>query len=238
MTTLGIIGSGQIGTAVARLAVAADIAVVIANSRGPQSLTDLVAGLGSSARAGTVDEAVAAGDFVLLSVPLNVVTKLPEDLLTGKIVLDTGNYYPSRDGRIPELDEERLTTSEFVHRHFPGTRLVKAFNSILGHHIPQLARPTGSPERSALPVAGDDAEAKAAAIGILDRLGFDSVDAGSMAESWRIEPDAAAYVHPYLADPATPQDKILQAPGAPLSSEALSQMLKAVTRVTVADRTF
>ena len=157
MTTLGIIGSGNIGSAIARLAVAADIPVVMTNSRGPESLADLVAELGPLATAGTVDQAAQAGDLVVLSVPLTAHTAIAPTPLRGKTMLDTSNYYPFRDGRIAELDEEKLTTSELVQRHFVGVSLVKAFNNILAHHIPQLARPSGAPDRTALPIAGDEA---------------------------------------------------------------------------------
>ena len=238
MTTLGIIGSGNIGAAVARLAVAAGIDVVISNSRGPQSLGDIVAELGSRARAATVEEAARASDVVLLSVPLIAHTSIPADLLAGKTVLDTSNYYPSRDGRIAELDEEKLTTSELVQRHFAGSALVKAFNNILAHHIPRLARPAGAADRTALPLASDDTAAKADAAALIDRLGFDTVDVGSLTDSWRIEPESAGYTRLYLADQATPDEQMMQAAAAPLSATALRTALTIAERVSVADRAF
>jgi len=236
VTTLGIIGSGYIGAAVARLAVAAGIDVVIANSRGPATLTELVEELGPQATAGTVEEAAQAGELVLLSIPFNAVRSMPPDVLAGKIVLDTSNYYPSRDGRIAELDTNALTTSEYVQRHFAAARLVKAFNSILAHHIPQLARPSGAPDRSALPVAGDDAEAKTRAAALLDQLGFDTVDAGSAAESWRIEPESAPYFRIYHQDPTTPSEEMGEAPSAPVSADVLRQAIATTSRVNVAAR--
>jgi hypothetical protein len=129
----------------------------MASSRGPESLTDLVAGLGPLATAGTAEQAAEAGDLVVLSVPLTAYAAIRPAPLHGKTMLDTSNYYPSRDGRIAELDDEKLTTSELVQRHFDGVALVKAFNNILAHHIPQLARPSGASDRSALPIAADDA---------------------------------------------------------------------------------
>ncbi|MBJ7328551.1 MAG: NAD(P)-binding domain-containing protein [Solirubrobacteraceae bacterium] len=237
MPTLGIIGSGNIGSAVARLAVAAAIPVVVANSRGPESLAGLVADLGELATAGTVDQAAGAGDLVVLSVPLTAYTAIPSALLEGKTVLDTSNYYPFRDGRIAVLDDEELTTSELVQRHFAGAALVKAFNNILAHHIPQLARASDAPDRSALPIAGNDGGAKTEAADLLDRLGFDSVDAGLLAESWRFEPDAAAYTRLYVADPSTPDEHLLEAPGAPVSAAMLRTALATAERVRVADRT-
>lgn len=238
MTPLGIIGSGNIGAAVARLAVAAGIPVVVANSRGSESLAELIAELGPLATAGTIDQAAEAGDIVVLSIPLTSIAAIPPALLKGKTVLDTTNYYPYRDGRIAELDEEKLTTSELVQQHFDGVPLVKAFNNILAHHIPQLARPSGAPDRSTLPIAGSGEQAKIAAAAIIDRLGFDTIDAGSLAESWRFEPEASAYTRLYLADPATPGEHMLEAPAAPVSTAKLQSALDAVERVRVADRTF
>lgn len=238
MSTLGIIGSGNIGAAIARLAVAAGTDVVIANSRGPQSLDSLVAELGPLATAGTSDEAAQAGEVVVLSIPLRAHPDVPADLLANKVVLDTTNYYPSRDGRIAALDAGELTTSELVQRHFADSALVKAFTNILAHHIPQLARPTGAADRSTLPIAGDDAAAKDTAAALLDRLGFDTVDAGSLADSWRFEPESAAYTRLYLADPSTPDEQLLQAQAGPRSSAEVLQALRSAERVDVAARVF
>ncbi|WP_327097572.1 NAD(P)-binding domain-containing protein [Nocardia vinacea] len=238
MPTLGIIGSGNIGSAVARLAVAADIDVVIANSRGPQSLADLVEKLGSRATAGTVEQAASAGETILLSIPLSGYSSLPAQLLRGRTVLDTGNYYPHRDGRIGELDAEKMTTAELAQQLLPGALLVKAFNNILAHHIPQLARPAGAPDRSALPIAGADQGAKTRAAELIDRLGFDTVDAGTPGETWRFEPEAGAYTRIYLADPSVPVERMLEAPAASLSADKLRAALEASERVKVAERTF
>ncbi|RSM72157.1 NADP oxidoreductase [Actinoplanes sp. ATCC 53533] len=238
MPTLGIIGSGNIGTAVARLAAAAGIPVVVANSRGPRTLAGLIAQLGPLAAAGTVEQAAEAGDLVLLSVPLIAHTGVPPAPLAGKIVLDTSNYYPSRDGRIAELDEEKLTTSELVHRHFAGARLVKAFNNILAHHIPELARPAGAADRTALAIAGDHPEAKVDAAALIDRLGFDTVDAGPLEQSWRFEPEAGAYTRLYLADHGTPDERMLQAPGRPVAASEVRRALQTAERVRVAGRAF
>jgi predicted dinucleotide-binding enzyme len=238
MPTLGIIGSGNIGAAVARLAVAADISVVVANSRGPQSLTDLIAELGPLATAGTVEQAAQAGDLVVLSVPLTAYKAIPAELLTEKFVLDTSNYYPYRDGRIAELDEDKTTTSELIHRHFRDARLVKAFNNILAHHIPQLARPADATDRTALPIAGDDPDAKSTAATLIHRLGYDTVDAGPLAQSWRFEPETTAYTRLYLADAATPGEQMMQAPAAPVPATELRRALEAAERIHVADRAF
>jgi predicted dinucleotide-binding enzyme len=200
MTTLGIIGSGNIGSTVARLAVDAGIDVVLANSRGPETLEQLVAALGPHARAATAAEAAGAGDLVVVTVPLKAVDALPADALAGKVVLDTCNYYPERDGQVPDLDEGRLTTSELVQRALPGSRVVKVFNNIFFKALAQLARPAGDPQRSALLIAGDDAAAKQRVTELLDTLGYDAADAGPLRESWRFERDTPAYGVPYATD--------------------------------------
>ncbi|ANH39040.1 NADP oxidoreductase coenzyme F420-dependent [Nocardioides dokdonensis FR1436] len=193
MTTLALIGSGNIGSGVARLAVAAGHDVVLSNSRGPDTLTDLVEELGPRARAATAEEAAGAGDVVVVTVPLGAVPTLPAEPLAGRLVLDTSNYYPERDGNIAELDDRSTTTSAWVQQHLPGARVVKVFNNIFYGHLPVLARPAGSPERSALPIAGDDAQALAEATAFLDTLGYDAVVAGDLAQSWRFEPGTPAY---------------------------------------------
>ncbi|SLJ96106.1 NADPH-dependent F420 reductase [Arthrobacter sp. P2b] len=238
MSTLGIIGSGNIGAAIARLAVSAGIPVVLSNSRGPQTLTGLVSELGPLASAGSIQQAAEAGEVVVLSVPLAAHTAIPAALLKGKAVLDTTNYYPFRDGRVAELDEERLTTSELVLQHFQGASLTKAFSNILAHHIPQLSRPAGALDRTALPVAGDDVGAKATVMNLVEQLGFDAVDAGTLADTWRFEPETTAYTRLYVADPLTPDARLLHAPAAPVPSRRLSEALKRAVPVRVAARSF
>ncbi|MFE7723938.1 NADPH-dependent F420 reductase [Nocardia rhizosphaerihabitans] len=197
MTTLGLIGSGNIGSTVARLAVAAGIDVVLSNSRGPETLADLVAELGPRARAATPAEAAAAGDLVVVTVPLKAYQQVPVAPLAGKVVLDTNNYYPERDGAIAELDADTVTTSELLQRHLPESQVVKAFNNIYFEHLAELARPAGAADRSALPVFGDDPAAKIAAAHLIDALGYDVVDGGTLAESRRSQRDTPVYVHPY-----------------------------------------
>ena len=238
MTTLGIIGSGNIGAAIARLAVRAGIPVVLSNSRGPETLAGLVSELGPLASAGSIEQAAEAGDVVLLSVPLAAHTAIPASLLEGKVVLDTTNYYPFRDGRVAELDEERLTTSELVLQHFQGASLTKAFSNILAHHIPQLSRPAGALDRTALPVAGDDVAAKATVMNLVGQLGFDAVDAGTLADTWRFEPETTAYTRLYLADPSTQDERLLDAPAAPVPSARLAEALNWAEPVRVAARSF
>ena len=197
MTTIGFIGSGKIGGTVARLAVAAGYDVVLSNSRGPDTLKELVDELGPRARAGTPAEAATAGDLVLVSVPLRAYPTVPVEPLAGKVVMDTNNYYPQRDGQIAELDDESSTTSELLQRHLPGSHVVKVFNNIYYRHLASLARPSGAPDRTSLPIAGDDAAAKAAVTAYLDSIGYDSVDAGTLADSWHQEPDTPVYGAPY-----------------------------------------
>jgi predicted dinucleotide-binding enzyme len=204
MTTLGIVGAGHIGSTVARLAVDAGVDVVIANSRGPETLADLVADLGPHARAAGAEEAATVGDLVVLTVPLKALADLPVAAFDGQVVLDTGNYYPERDGRIADLDDGSTTASELTARTLPGARVVKVFNNIFFEHLAALARPdapAGSDERSVLAIAGDDEAAKQSATTLLETLGYDVVDAGPLAEGWRFQPDTPAYGVPYDGSP-------------------------------------
>ena len=222
MPTLGIIGSGNIGAAIARLATAAGTPVVVANSRGPETLIDLVAELGPLATAGAVEQAAAAGEFVVLSVPLTATTAIPAALLEGRtLVLDLA-----------------AALVELLQQHLPTSHVVKAFNNILAHHIPALARPAGVPDRTALPIAGNDAAAKTRVAALIDRFGFDTVDTGTLAESWRFEPEAAAYTRLYLADPTTPDERLLEAPAGTVPAARLVSALEGAQRVRVAERTF
>ncbi|MEE6263270.1 NADPH-dependent F420 reductase [Plantactinospora sonchi] len=193
MTTIGLIGSGYIGGTLARLAVAAGYDVVLSNSRGPETLSDLVSELGPRARAGTPAEAAQAGDLVVVTIPLKAYRSVPVEQLAGKIVIDTNNYYPERDGQFPELDDDSTTSSELLQRHVPTAKVVKGFNNIFFRHLAELARPAGAADRSALLIAGDDSGAKAAVAEFLDTIGYDSVDAGSLADGRRFQPGTAAY---------------------------------------------
>ncbi|MGE0040663.1 MAG: NADPH-dependent F420 reductase [Vicinamibacterales bacterium] len=193
MKTIGLIGAGKIGSQVARLAVAAGYNVVISNSRGPETLKDLIAELGEHACADTPAEAAAAGDLVVVTVPLKAYKDIPVEPLAGKIVIDTNNYYPQRDGHIPELDNESTTTAELLQAHLPTSKVVKAFNHIYAAELTTHGQPAGTPNRRALVIAGDDAEAKQVVTGLLDQFGFDTVDAGPLAEGWRIQRDTPGY---------------------------------------------
>ncbi|NYF29252.1 MULTISPECIES: NADPH-dependent F420 reductase [unclassified Microbacterium] len=194
MTTLGIIGAGHIGSQVARVAIANGYDVVIANSRGPETLADLVAELGPNARAATAEDAAAAADVAVVTVPLRAIDDLPAEQLAGKIVLDTNNYYFERDGHIEALDKGETTTSELVQRALPNAKIAKAFNHIFASEITSDGTPAGTPNRRALATAGDDAEAVAFVTRFYDEAGFDTVNVGPLSESWRVERDRPAYV--------------------------------------------
>ncbi|MBV1856211.1 NADPH-dependent F420 reductase [Catellatospora tritici] len=198
MTTIGFIGSGNIGGTVARLAVAAGYDVVLSNSRGPETLTDIAAELGPRARAGTVEEAARAGDLVMVSVPLHAYASIPAAPLANKVVMDTNNYYPERDGQIDVLDDGSTTSSELLQRHLAAARVVKVFNNIYYKHLASLARPVDAIDRSALVVSGDDPEAKLAVLAFLEAIGYDGVDGGTLAEGGRRhQPGTPAYGTPY-----------------------------------------
>jgi len=224
MTTLGLIGSGHIGSTVALLAIAAGHEVVLSNSRGPDTLRDLVAELGPHARAATREEAAGAGDIVVVSVPVMADSSMAGLALAGKVVVDTGNYYPQRDGHIPELDGKQLTSSEYLQQFIPDALVVKGFNNIYYMHLRNLARPKGAADRSYLPIAGDSQAAKVTVAEFLDSLGYGAVDAGSLADSWRQEPGAPAYGAPY----GTFEDE----KGTPVSEQAIREALATATVVS------
>jgi predicted dinucleotide-binding enzyme len=226
MTTIALIGSGNIGGTVARLSIAAGHDVVLSNSRGPETLKDLVAELGPKARAATPAEAGAAGDLVVVSVPLRAYRDVPVEPLAGKPVLDPNNYYPDRDGHFPELDDGSATSSGLLQRHLPASKVVKVFNNIFFVHLRNLARPAGVPDRTALPIAGDDASAKAAVTAFLDAIGYDAVDAGTLADSRRFQPGTPAYGILYAGD----AENFWESPGAPSGTATVRAALDAAER--------
>ena len=194
MTTIGIIGAGHIGGQIARKAVELGYDVVISNSRGPETLADLVAELGPKARAATPAEAAAAGDFAVVSVPLRSIQDVPVEPLAGKIVLDTNNYYWERDGHFPALDAGEATTSGLLQEHLPQSKVAKAFNHIRSSPITTDGAPAGTPNRRALATASDFPEAAELVTRLYDEFGFDTVNMGPLSESWRTERDRPAYV--------------------------------------------
>lgn len=193
MTTLGIIGAGHIGSQLARLGVANGYDVVVSNSRGPATLDGLVAELGPRARAALPAEAAAAGDLVIVTIPLHAIDTLPLPELAGKLVIDTNNYYPQRDGSIVALDEETSTTAELLQDLLPDARVVKAFNHIYAADLTTDGQPAGSADRRALVIAGNDPEARTTVTALLDDFGFDTVDLGPLNEGWRIQRDTPGY---------------------------------------------
>ena len=190
---IGLIGAGRIGGTLARLAVEQGHEVVLSNSRGPHTLIGLVDDLGDGARAATPREAARDGDVVVVSVPLYAIHDLPADELAGKVVIDTNNYYPARDGQMAELDEGKTTSSELLATLAPDARVVKAFNAIQYVQLGSQGVPAGTPGRRAVPIAGDDEQAKAQVAALVDELGFDVVDAGGLAEGRRFQPGTPAY---------------------------------------------
>jgi predicted dinucleotide-binding enzyme len=193
MRTIGLIGAGHIGSQLARLAVAKGYDVVLSNSRGGDTLSGLVDELGPRARAGSPLDAARAGDLVVVTIPLKNYRSVPATPLDGKVVIDTNNYYPGRDGHIAALDAESMTSSELLQAHLTSSRVVKAFNHIQAAHLTAHAQPPGSSNRRALALFGDDREAKSSVAHLIDEFGFDTVDGGPLGESWRIQPDTPGY---------------------------------------------
>jgi predicted dinucleotide-binding enzyme len=222
MTTVGIIGSGYIGSTIARLAIDAGHQVMLSNSRGPETLLDIVAELGPQASAATSAEAATAGDIVVLAVPLYAFSDLPVAALAGKTVIDTSNYGPERDGHIAALDGTSLTSSELLQQFIPGAVVVKAFNNISFTHLRSLARPAGAASRSYLPIAGDSAPAKAAVTEFIDSIGYSVVDAGPLAGSWRQATGTPAWGTPYASSS--------DAKGRPVGEHVIRAALATATR--------
>src|ERR1700712_6020714 len=222
MTTVGFIGSGAIGSALARLAVEAGHQVVLSNSRGPETLADMVAELGPRASAATSKDVAAGGDIVVVTVPVSAFPSLPAAALAGKTVIDTCNYGPERDGHIPELDDNSLTSSELLARYIPDAMLVKAFNNIYFKHLLNLRRPAGAGDHSSLPIAADSVTAKAAVTEFLDSIGYSVVGAGTLADSWRQATGTPVWGTPY--GPYSDEQ------GRPAGEETIRGALAAATR--------
>ena len=185
---IGIIGSGKIGGTLARRFAGAGHEVVLANSRGPESLAGLVGEIGSSATASTPAGAAEAAEVVVVAIPFFRYADLPAAELAGKVVVDATNYYGGRDGSVPEIESGTADSSELLARALAGAKVVKAFNTI---HYRQLAGdgvPSGTPGRRAIPIAGDDTAAKATVAGLMDEIGFDAYDVGSLADGRRFDP--------------------------------------------------
>ena len=191
---IGIIGAGHIGGTLARHFVDAGHEVALSNSRGPETLANQVEELGGRAQAMTAAEAAWFGEVIVVSVPFGRYRELPTDGVANKVVIDTDNYYPQRDGQFEELDSDRTTSSDLLQAHLAGSRVVKAFNAILWTRLRDDGRPAGDGERVGIPISGDDEQAKQTAAELIDQIGFDLVDAGTLAEGGRKhQPGTAAY---------------------------------------------
>jgi len=198
--TIGIIGTGKIGGTLTRRLCKLGHDVKIANAHGPESLANLANETG--AKPVTVEDAVRDRDLIIVTIPEKSIRDLPRGLFASvpkeTVVIDTGNYYPKqRDGKIDEI-ESGVPESQWVERQL-GHSVVKAFNNIYAQHLADYGRPKGSPDRIALPIAGDDSKAKAIVARLIDELGFDAVDAGNLEESWRQQPGTPVYTQDFDA---------------------------------------
>jgi len=194
MTTIGIIGSGHVGSNLAKAAIVHGYEVVLSNSQGPDSLADLVSELGSRASAATPAEAAAAGDFAIVAIPLTTIDQVPVEPLAGKVVIATINYFPQRLGHVREIDDGTTTAPGLLQAHLPESRVVRAFSMIDAADMSGDGHPEGDPKRRALALAGDDPAAKRLVAGLYDEFGFDALDIGGLDESWRIDAGQPAFV--------------------------------------------
>lgn len=197
---IGIIGSGNIGGTLARLLAGAGHDVVLSNSRGPETLAGLVAEIGPAATASTPAGAASAGEVVVVAIPFFRYPDLPAAELAGKVVVDATNYYAGRDGSVPEITAGTAGSSELVAAALAGARVVKAFNTIHYRHLAGDGVPSGTPGRRAIPIAGDDAGAKATVAGLIDQIGFDAYDVGSLADGRRFDPGTPLFNVALTAD--------------------------------------
>jgi predicted dinucleotide-binding enzyme len=191
---IGIVGSGHIGGTLAEKFIEAGHEVGLSNAHGPQTLEVVAERLGDRACPMTVADAERFGELVVISIPFGRYLEVPAEPLAGKIVVDTTNYYPQRDGHLPELLDDSTTSSELLQRHLAGARLVKAFNTMRWDHLKVDGRDAGDRRRLAIPLAGDDDLAKHVVAGLVDQVGFDPVDAGRLgAGGRRLQPGSAVY---------------------------------------------
>jgi predicted dinucleotide-binding enzyme len=194
MTTIGIIGSGHVGSSLAKAAIAHGYDVVLSNSQGPKSLADLVSELGPRASAATPAEASAASDFAIVAIPLATIDQVPVEPLAGKVVIATINYFPQRRGHVPEIDNGTTTAPGLLQAHLPTSKVVRAFSMIDAGDMSGDGHPEGDPKRRALALAGDDPAAKQLVAGLYNEFGFDALDIGGLDESWRIDAGQPAFV--------------------------------------------
>jgi 8-hydroxy-5-deazaflavin:NADPH oxidoreductase len=192
---IGIIGAGRIGHALGVRFAGAAHEVMLSNSRGPETLDDVVASIEGDVRAGTVEEAARFGDLAAVAIPTQAIRELPPEPFAGKVVIDANNYYPEPDWRLPELDGDEVTSSELLASLLPGATVVKAFNTIYSGRLLEDGHPElPADERLAIPIAGDDPEAKRTVSDLIDQIGFAAVDAGTLAETRRQQPGAPLYL--------------------------------------------
>ncbi|MFY1688308.1 NADPH-dependent F420 reductase [Plantactinospora sp. WMMB782] len=191
---IGIVGTGNVGGTLARLFSRAGHEVAVANSRGPDTLRGLADELGERVRPVTAPEAARFGEVVVVSVPVGRYPELPVEPMAGKTVIDTGNYYPERDGRDPALDQDRTTSSELLQRHLPEAHVVKAFNTMRWEHLREYGRQSSAQRRYGIPVSGDDPDAKRRVADLIEQVGYEPVDAGRLAEGRRHQPGTPVYL--------------------------------------------
>jgi 8-hydroxy-5-deazaflavin:NADPH oxidoreductase len=194
MTTIGIIGSGHVGSSLAEAAVAHGYDIVISNAQGPDSLAGLVKDLGPGARAAIPAEAATAGDFVIIAIPITTVGQLPADALAGKVVIATVSYFPQRDGPMAEIDSGAETVPGFIQAHLPASTVIRAFSMLDAADMSGDGHPRGDPRRRALALFADDPAARELATRLYDEFGFDAVDLGGLDEAWRVDPGQPAFV--------------------------------------------
>lgn len=191
---IGIIGAGNVGSTLARLFAAANHDVAICNSRDPQTLANLVHEIGGHVTATTPQDAATFGDVVILAIPFGHFRELPAAQLAGKTVVDATNYHARRDGHITSLDGHDTTSSEMIQEFLDDAAVVKAFNAMRWDHLRDYKRPTGSPTRYGIPISGDADEPKHAVIDLVEQIGYEPVDAGTLAEGGRKhQPDSPIY---------------------------------------------
>ena len=231
---IGIIGAGHIGGTLTRRLATIGHDVYVANSMGPETLAELARETG--AKPVTVKEAAQRGEVVIVTIPMKAIPKLPRDLFSGTPedlpIVDTGNYYSQRDGLIKEI-EDGTTESRWTSRQL-GRPVIKAFNNIYAQHLLELGKPRGTKGRIALPVAGDDAAAKKIVMDLVDQLGFDPVDAGTLDESWKQQPGTPVYAADFdapgvrraLSDAKHERPAQFTAAGAPPASASRSTATK------------
>jgi 8-hydroxy-5-deazaflavin:NADPH oxidoreductase len=194
MTTIGILGSGHVGSNLARAATAHGYDVLLSNTQGPDSLAGLVSELGPRARAATPAAAAAECDFAIVAIPVTTIGQVPVEPLAGKIVISTINYFPQRDGHFPGVDNGTTTVPGLLQAHLPTSKVVRAFSMINAAEMSGDGHPEGDPRRRALALAGDDPAAKQLVAGLYNEFGFDAVDIGGLDESWRVDAGQPAFV--------------------------------------------